>query len=260
MTAALGFTVHRLPNVDSTNTYVGRLAEEGAPDGTLVVADTQTGGRGRHGRTWQSPPGNFHGSLLLRPQVKLADAASLSLVIGLAAREAVEAVAGHGLGITVKWPNDLLIDGCKLAGILLEGSAAADGQCAWLVAGLGVNLAWHPGLLDYPTTSLVDEGVEDVTVDQFLDAYLASLARHLPVWRRDGFAPFRDLWLAHAAGIGRPVTLRAGETVHRGLLADLDAAGSILIETPAGCLLRFTAGELFFDTGRPGLPASGARA
>lgn len=246
MTAVPGFTVHRLPSVDSTNTQAGRLAEKGALDGTFVVADAQTGGRGRHGRAWQSPPGNFYGSLLLRPQMKLADAASLSLVIGLAAREAVETVAEGGLGVTVKWPNDLLIDGCKLAGILLEGSADADGRCAWLVAGLGVNLVWHPGLLDYPTTSLVEEGVEDVTVDRFLDAYLASLARHLPLWRRDGFAPFRDLWLAHAAGIGRQVTLHVGDAVHRGLLADLDAAGSILIETPAGCLLRFTAGELFF--------------
>ena len=252
MTAAPGFTVHRLSRVDSTNTQASRLAEDGAPDGTLVVAEAQTGGRGRHGRAWQSPPGNFYGSLLLRPQVRLADAASLSLVIGLAAREAVEAVAGHGLGITVKWPNDLVIDGCKLAGILLEGSAAADGRCEWLVAGLGVNLVWHPGLLDYPSTSLVAEGAEDVPVDRFLDAYIASLARHLPLWRRDGFAPFRDLWLAHAAGIGRQVTLRVGEAVHRGLLADLDAAGSILIETPAGCLLRFTAGELFFDSGADG--------
>jgi BirA family biotin operon repressor/biotin-[acetyl-CoA-carboxylase] ligase len=253
LTGLVGFDVHRLGRVDSTNTRARELAESGAADGTLVVAVEQTGGRGRHGRRWHSPPGNFYGSLILRPKAKLADTASLSLVIGLAALEAVEAVAGQRVDVTVKWPNDLLLHGRKLAGILLEGAADADGRCSWLVAGLGVNLASHPDAPAYPSASLDEAGLGEVTPDAFLAAYLAALSRHLPVWRAEGFAPFRNPWLARAAGLGRPVALRVGDIEHRGVLADLGLDGSILVESPAGCLDRFTAGELFFTA-----PAGGA--
>jgi BirA family biotin operon repressor/biotin-[acetyl-CoA-carboxylase] ligase len=253
LTDLAGFDVHRLGSVDSTNTRARELAESGATDGTLVVAVEQTDGRGRHGRRWHSPPGNFYGSLVLRPEAKLADAASLSLVIGLAALEAVEAAAGRRLDVTVKWPNDLLLRGRKLAGILLEGAADADGRCAWLVAGLGVNLASHPDATAHASASLAEAGLDEVTPDAFLAAYLAALSRHLPIWRAKGFAPFRNPWLARAAGLGRAVSLRVGDVEHHGLLADLGLDGSILIESPAGCLDRFTAGELFFTA-----PAGGA--
>ncbi|HMR31833.1 MAG TPA: biotin--[acetyl-CoA-carboxylase] ligase [Geminicoccaceae bacterium] len=246
MTAPLAFDVRRFGSVDSTNTRCRELAEQGAGEGTLVVAAEQTGGRGRHGRQWHSPPGNFYGSLLLRPALALADAASLSLVIGLAALDAVEALAGRRLPVVVKWPNDLLLGRRKLAGILLEGVAEADGRCAWLVAGLGVNLASHPDLPGHPSTALAEEGIEGATVEAFLPAYLNALSRHLPVWQAKGFAPFRDAWLGRAAGLGQPVSLRIGDVAHGGILADLSPDGSILIESPLGCLQQFTAGELFF--------------
>ena len=246
MSGPLAFDVRRLASVDSTNTHCRELAERGAAEGTLVVAAEQTGGRGRHGRHWHSPPGNFYGSLLLRPKLPLADTASLSLVIGLAALDAVEALAGRRLPIVVKWPNDLLLGRRKLAGILLEGAADADGKCAWLVAGLGVNLVSHPDLPGHPSTALVDEGIEAPTPDVFLAAYVEALLRHLPLWQVKGFAPFRDAWLGRAAGLGQPVSLRIGDVAHAGVLADLSPDGSILIESPLGCLQQFTAGELFF--------------
>lgn len=257
MTATIDFDIRRLESVDSTNTRAKDLAEQGAADGTLVVAAEQTGGRGRHGRQWHSPRGNFYGSLLIRPRMRLADTASLSLVIGLAALTAVEAAAGKALPIVVKWPNDLLLRQRKLAGILLEGAADADGRCAWLVAGLGVNLASHPANPAYPSTSLAEEGVAGVTPEAFLAAYTAALSQHLPLWLAEGFAPFRDAWLARAAGLGQPVSLRVGEVAHRGLLADLARDGSILIESPAGCLECFTAGELFFADAADGTSGTG---
>ncbi len=257
MTGAVDFDIRRLGSVDSTNTRAKALAEQGAPAGTLVVAAEQTGGRGRHGRQWHSPSGNFYGSLLLRPRLRLADTASLSLVIGLAALAAVEAVAGRTLPIVVKWPNDLLLRQQKLAGILLEGAAEADGGCAWLVAGLGVNLVSHPDNPAYPSTSLAEEGIDGVTPEAFLAAYTSALAQQLPLWLAEGFAPFRDAWLARAAGLGRPVSLRIGEEAHRGLLADLSPDGSILIESPAGCLQSFTAGELFFADAADGASGKG---
>lgn len=246
MTIGDDLEILRLDTVDSTNSYCRRLAEQGARGGLLVVAGEQTGGRGRHGRRWDSPPGNFYGSLLLRPEMRLADAASLSLVIGLAALEAVEAVAGRRLPIVVKWPNDLLLRQRKLAGILLEGAADDDGGCLWLVAGLGVNLTSHPAAPDYPSIALADEIGDGVAADAFVGAYVEALSRHLPLWRAKGFVPFRDSWLGRAAGLGRPVSLRVGEVAHRGVLADLSPDGSILIESPLGCLQSFNAGELFF--------------
>jgi BirA family biotin operon repressor/biotin-[acetyl-CoA-carboxylase] ligase len=257
LTAAVGFDIRRLESVDSTNAYARALAEQGARDGTLVVAAEQTAGRGRHGRQWHSPRGNFYGSLLLRPRMRLADTASLSLVIGLAALAAVESIAGGQLPIVVKWPNDLLLRRRKVAGILLEGAAGADGGCAWLVAGLGVNLVSHPANAAHPSTSLAQEGVAGVTPEAFLDAYTAVLSRHLPRWLAEGFAPFRDAWLVRAAGLGQPVSLRIGEVAHRGLLADLSPDGSILIESPAGCLECFTAGELFFADAADGPSGAG---
>jgi len=247
------FTIVRLDRVGSTNDVARDLAEKGAEDGTLVVAAEQTSGRGRHGRSWHSPRGNFYGSLILRPARPLADSASLSLVIALAALRAVERLARRPLDLLVKWPNDLLLRGGKLAGILLEGAADKAGWAAWLVAGLGVNLRSYPESAAHPGTSLAEEGVEGATPDAFLDAYLAELELLLPVWRQGGFAPLRDAWLARAAGLGQPVQLRLGDSVRRGRLADLAPDGSILLENPMGCLEKFTAGELFFPGHEPGL-------
>jgi BirA family biotin operon repressor/biotin-[acetyl-CoA-carboxylase] ligase len=242
---APAFHVQRHGRVGSTNDIARRLAEGGGAEGTLVVAAEQTGGRGRHGRRWHSPPGNFYASLLLRPDRPLAEVASLSLVIALVALEALEAVAGRRLDLALKWPNDLLLGGAKLAGILLEGAAGPDGRCAWVVAGLGVNLRARPPAAAYPTATLAAAGVE-IGPDDFLDAYLAGLGRRLPAWRAGGFAAVRDAWLARATGLGREVTLQIGGELYRGRLADVGPDGSILVESPTGCLARYSAGELFF--------------
>ncbi|MFO1068230.1 MAG: biotin--[acetyl-CoA-carboxylase] ligase [Geminicoccaceae bacterium] len=247
-----GFTVRSYDSVGSTNDLARELADAGAAAGTLVMAGEQTGGRGRHGRSWHSPRGNFYGSLILRPTVPLAETATLSLVIGLAVLDAVEAVAGRRLDLVVKWPNDVLLDGAKLAGILLEGATDSKGGCAWVIAGVGVNLQHHPDSPVYPSTSLAEAGVAEASPERFRDAFLAALGKALPLWERDGFAAFRDRWLARAAGLGRPVRLRVGDEVHAGKLADLGLDGSILIENSAGCLERFTAGELFFGAGTSG--------
>lgn len=244
MTAAR-FTIVRRQRVGSTNEVAAELARAGAPAGTLVVAREQTAGRGRHGRPWHSPPGNLYCSLLLRPERPLAECASLSLVIALAALRGVERCATRDLDLALKWPNDLLLRGAKLAGILLEGVADVQGQAPWVVAGLGVNVANCPAGLPYPATSLAEEGFE-VGIDRVLDTYLQELDPLLETWEAEGFAPLRGAWLARAAGLGAVVRLKVGDQLHSGRLADLHDDGSILLESPAGCLTRFTAGELFF--------------
>jgi len=239
------FVVRRYGNVVSTNDVARSLAESGAPAGTLVVAEEQSGGRGRHGRRWHSPPGNFYSSLLLRPRRPLAEAASLSLVIALAGLRAIERVAARRLDLAVKWPNDLLLRGGKVAGILLEGASDSAGRAEWLVAGFGVNLASYPDDLPYPATSLAEAGLA-VAPEAFLAAYTSELTPLLPIWQADGFAPLRPAWLERALGLGQPARLRLGNEIREGKLADLADDGSILLENPMGCLERFTAGELFF--------------
>jgi BirA family biotin operon repressor/biotin-[acetyl-CoA-carboxylase] ligase len=251
----LTFDVRRYGTVGSTNDIARELADAGVREGTLVLAREQTRGRGRHGRQWRSPAGNFYGSLILRPDRPLAEAASLSLVIALAALEACQSLTRRELDLTLKWPNDLMFRGGKIAGILLEAAAGQDARPAWVLAGLGVNLASYPEDLPYPATSLAEQGVA-ADPERFLEAYLAALGRRLPEWQTDGFAPFRSTWLAHAAGLGQLARLRVGDEIRTGKLADLADDGSILLENPMGCLERFTAGELFFSDLEPHGPSS----
>ena len=241
--------------VASTNDLARAAALAGEPQNLFTIARRQTAGRGRHGRTWESPAGNFYGSLLLRPGGSLRAAASLSLVIGLAVAEALHDLSGGEIRARLKWPNDILVDRAKLAGILLEGGEGPDG--VWVVAGIGVNLLVAPSGTTYPVTSLAAVGCAGVTPERFLEALAAPLGRRFDDWQSSGFLGQRQSWLDVAAGLGAEVTLRIGGGVHRGRFADLGADGTILLENPDGSLRQFSAGELFF--GRGSEPASGRR-
>lgn len=243
------FRVERHALVPSTNDLARAAAERGEAEGLWILAAAQSAGRGRQGRSWRSPPGNFHGSLLLRPERPLAEVATLSLVAALAVAEAVEEVSHGRLQPRVKWPNDVLVGRAKLAGILPEAIAGPGGRCAALVLGIGVNLAAHPLDVGRPTTSLAASGLPAPPPEAFLEVLAARLDAHLAAWRSGGFGALRDAWLARAVGLGQPVELESGGLVHRGRLADLAIDGSILLETPAGCLERFTAGELLLAVG-----------
>lgn len=231
--------------VASTNDLAREAALAREPAGTWILARRQTAGRGRHGRAWQSPSGNFHGSLLLRPACPLAEATTLSLVVGLAVAEALHDVTAGGVVPRLKWPNDVLIGPAKLAGILLEGGQQAGSGASWVVVGVGANLAHHPSLTDRPTASLASLGFAGITPETFLDALDGPLGVRLAAWEAGGFAALRTSWLDAAHGLGQEVTLRRGNQQHKGRLADLGADGSILLESPTGCLDRFTTGELF---------------
>lgn len=245
----LTFRVERYALVPSTNDLARAAAERGEAEGLWILAAAQSAGRGRQGRSWRSPPGNFHGSLLLRPERPLAEVATLSLVAALAVAEAVEEISHGRLEPRVKWPNDVLVGRAKLAGILPEALAGPDGNCAALVLGIGVNLAAHPEDVGRPTTSLAALGLSPPAPEAFLEALAARLGSHLATWRARGFGALRDAWLARAVGLGQPVELEVGGLVHSGRLADLGSDGAILLESPAGCLERFTAGELLLAAG-----------
>ncbi|MGG5810006.1 biotin--[acetyl-CoA-carboxylase] ligase [Falsiroseomonas sp. CW058] len=235
-----GFRLDARGAVGSTNDEAKALAAAGAPHGTVVWAGTQHAGRGRHGRTWQSLPGNLHVSLLLRPAVPLARAPELGFVGALAAADAVDALLAGAGRAGLKWPNDLLLDGAKLGGILCEAGAAG-GMLGWLVMGIGLNLAAAPPEAPYPVTSLAARG-RVVKPAAALPVVVAAVGRWMERWR-DGFDPLRSAWVDRAGGAGREMAVRHDGGLLRGRLVGLDHDGALLLGTDAG-VRRVAMGEV----------------
>ncbi|MFV3073400.1 biotin--[acetyl-CoA-carboxylase] ligase [Niveispirillum fermenti] len=239
------FHLNRVEECGSTNDEAKAMARAGAPEGCLVQALRQTAGRGRRGRAWTSGEGNLACSLVLRPGMAPAAAALVSFVAAIAVGEAVSAlVPGR---VTLKWPNDVLVDGAKISGILLESEADRQGGLEWLVLGVGINVRHFPDEALYPATSLLAAGA-DVTVEQVLAAYAASFDGWYRRFRDHGFAPIRAAWLNAAQGLGGAVTVRLAGESFTGRFVDLDGEGGLLVEC-GGAVRRVTAGDVFFTGG-----------
>ena len=242
----IGFSIETLPAVGSTNDIVRERAQAGAPEGLVVRAEEQLAGRGRHGRTWASPPGNLYASLLLRPKRPLAEAATLSLVVGLSL---ADAIASSGtVQPRLKWPNDVLVGGAKLAGILLE-NIGTDPASPVLIVGFGVNIRSCPDGLPYPATTLEAEGLAWQPAD-LLERFLEVFAADYATWTTHGFAALRDRWLARAEQLGNEAGVRIGERVVSGRFVAVDSAGHLVLETATGRQV-VNAGELFFANAAP---------
>ena len=197
-----GFVLHHLDTVGSTNDEAAKLAAEGAPSGTIVLADTQTGGRGRLGRAWQSRPGNLQASFILRPDCALRSAGQLSLLAGVALAETLIKHGPDGLDLRLKWPNDVLIGGAKVAGILLESAGDRLGRLDHVVLGIGLNIDWCPTSLSYPVTSLDAVGFEPRVPKDWLSAIASSLRLWLDRWQSQGFAGVRECLAGKELWIG----------------------------------------------------------
>ncbi|MDJ0942065.1 MAG: biotin--[acetyl-CoA-carboxylase] ligase [Kiloniellales bacterium] len=236
-----------LDAVGSSNDEARRLAEAGAEDGTLVWAREQSGGRGRRGRHWASPRGNLYLSLVLRPQCSLAEAAQLGFVAALGLGDAIGSVAPPMIEVTYKWPNDVLVNGRKAAGILLESQGAGSDTCDWLVLGLGVNVASYPEETEYPATSLRFEGCPpEVTETALLEAFGKHFLTWVNRWLEEGFAPIRKGWRNHAHGLGEEIRVRLANEEVSGLFRDLDETGALVLAQADAGERRITAGEVYF--------------
>ncbi|HEY3431729.1 MAG TPA: biotin--[acetyl-CoA-carboxylase] ligase [Rhodocyclaceae bacterium] len=229
--AACRFDVDALAECDSTNTQLLRRAEAGAPSGTVLVADRQTAGRGRRGRTWFAAPGDsLTFSLLWRFALESPAPGGLSLAVGLALARGLESLGVSG--ITLKWPNDLLLNGRKLGGVLVE---LQPGQLRSAVIGIGLNLHL-PDDLPEDVRSLaaaLDQSGMVMTRETVLAALLASLQRTLDEYAITGFAALREDWLLRHAHQGQPVRISGG-TELEGLCAGVDAEGALLLQTDQG--------------------------
>lgn len=235
---AIGHRIESRDVVESTNDVALELLRSGAAHGTVVTAREQRAGRGRRGRTWWSPPGNFYASVVVRP-ASGAPAGQLSFVAAVAAAAAI----GADVPVRFKWPNDLLIDRRKVGGILIEAEAAG------AVVGLGVNIASAPEGTPYPATSLAEAGRRGIVAGDLLAEVCPAFESWYGRWEREGFAPVREAWLARAAGVGEPISVKAADGEFAGVFAALDGNGALVLETAAGSR-RITSGEVFFGRDR----------
>lgn len=242
-----GYRLAAYDAIGSTNDEACRLARDGTADGTVVWALRQTAGRGRRGRRWESPEGNLYCSLILRPSRPAAEAAQVTFVAAVALGAAVAELVPGGSEPRYKWPNDLLLGGRKVAGILLESAGAARGAVDWLVVGVGLNIVRFPTDTDgYPATSLLAQGCGEVDAEAMLGRFLAEFARWYQRWLDEGIGPVRESWLARAARIGQDIEVRLPDRSLAGRFVGLDAAGALILDLPDGGRTAISAGDVFF--------------
>jgi BirA family biotin operon repressor/biotin-[acetyl-CoA-carboxylase] ligase len=241
-----GYRLLTFARVDSTNEIAKAEAARGAPGGTVVWAHEQSRGRGRYGRGFVSLPGNLFVSFILRPGRAARDAAQLGFVAGVALAEAVEPLCPEA-AVRLKWPNDLLLDGRKAAGILLETQAAGGGVLEWVVLGVGVNVGAYPEGLPYPATSLHAAGGAPAVTAVVL---LAGFAQRFDTWYRrwldEGFPSVRSAWLDRAFGLGGPIAVRLADATLSGTFRGLGGDGALVLAAPDGATQAIGAGEVHF--------------
>ena len=232
----IGSSIHRLDVVDSTQSMLARLAREGAPDGTVVTARHQTGGRGRRGRAWWDAPGeSLLLSVLLRPALPAGHVSQLSLVAALAVTDALASAAAV-MG-RIRWPNDVLVGGLKISGILPDAVCGTDGRVEHAIVGIGINLdqrSFPPELAGLATSLrlLTGRAHDPARVET---AVLTALGVRYDAWLSGGFGALRDAWRSRSSTIGTRVGLPDGGD---GVAVDVDGDGALLVDVGGGTLTR----------------------
>ena len=236
----------KLDQVDSTNAHLARCVADGETRAIWCVADSQSRGIGRRGRDWISGDGNFFGSLLIWPDKPVAELAQYSFVAALAVLDAL-AQTSESMDLSLKWPNDVLLRGQKIAGILLETRAAGDRNA--LIIGIGVNLRQSPDLTGEggtPATDLHTASGVSVTPPEFLDALDQTIRSRMDAFDAHGFTAIRDAWMAEAYGIGRKMTARLISDEKAGVFEGIDETGALLLTSEEGTMV-VPAGDVYFE-------------
>jgi BirA family transcriptional regulator, biotin operon repressor / biotin---[acetyl-CoA-carboxylase] ligase len=253
---AAGYRLTTHDTLVSTNAEALTRARAGEREPLWIVAAEQTAGRGRRGNEWVSPPGNLYATLLLTDPAAAESAPELSFVTALALHDAVvERAPELGAALALKWPNDVLCSGAKLAGILIEGERA--GNALAVAIGIGVNCRNHPAATPYPVTDLKAAGA-DASADDLFETLSATMLRRLRQWRRGaGFADIRADWIARGAGMGGEMRVKLPDREIFGRGEGLDERGRLLLRLADGSVQAIAAGEVFPLTGAPPLRAAG---
>jgi BirA family biotin operon repressor/biotin-[acetyl-CoA-carboxylase] ligase len=240
-----GYALRHFEVIDSTNEEARRLASGGQVEPVWIAADRQTAGRGRRGRTWESPTGNLAATLLIAPGKSAAECAQLSFVTALAGSDTAAFFAPDA-EIKVKWPNDVLAGGRKIAGILLESASTGGEQPQWLAIGIGMNLAEYPPDTEFPATALTALGVAAPKPHDALTKLAASWEGWYDIWRDHGFGPIRDAWLMRAANLGGRIRARLQNEETTGVFEGIDGTGALILRESMDRVRTIAAGEVFF--------------
>lgn len=239
-----------LEKTDSARAHAERLADEGAEEGTLVWAQSQTEGLGRNGRYWMSGQKNLHLALVLRPEDAFDVACQISLVTTICVAMAISEQAEPMIELRYRWPNDVLLNRGKAAGITLSGRLAADQLPTWMVVSLNVNVFDHPGSLDFDCASMRGEGFESYDRIKLAETFCRHFLSWANRWAKDGFEPIRKAWLTRAQGDPLRQTLRLADEEISGIFDGLDNSGALILESDTGKKRRITLTEFF----RPDFP------
>ena len=230
-----------LDTIGSTNDHAKSLARNAYPHGTVVWAHEQTMGRGRQGNSWVSIPGNLFMTMILRPDKNAALSGQLSFVAAVALAETLKEWLPPTVQIALKWPNDLLLNGKKAAGILLESEMNGVRSVDWIVVGIGVNCAGAPeGAVGFQ-----DFGITDVQAGQVLEKLAVRLKSLYDIWLKKGFEPIRAEWLRYAHNIGATINVRLPKDTFSGKFIGIDTSGALQLEMPDGTRRDISSGEVF---------------
>ena len=236
--------------IDSTNSEAFRLIKNGVKGNFVIVAREQTAGKGSNGRFWQSIPGNLHMTILLQPTISISRLKELSFLVAVTIHKTVKELIMNSnapkADIKLKWPNDVLIGGKKLAGILIE-STCLNGM-NYVVIGIGVNTHFMPDVQNAEATSLFNEGIILKNSDYFLSSLMSKFQTHYFRWiNDDSFYNTRNQWLKFAYNLNSVITLDNGTSKVSGIFRGIDQEGAICIETAEGVVLSFSSGQVTFS-------------
>ncbi|MFT4078199.1 biotin--[acetyl-CoA-carboxylase] ligase [Rhodomicrobium sp.] len=237
--------VLRFESIDSTNEEALRRLASGLIAPFWIVSEVQTRGRGRAGRQWKSPGGNLYATLAVTLKVSAATATQLSFVAGLAAHDAASAFLSQDKAsrLRLKWPNDLMLDGAKLAGLLLESVTVADGLA--VILGIGINVAAPPADTGRSVASLA---LSPSSVEDVFESLADALERRIAEWNEGrGFPAIREAWLARALALNETISVNLNSSIIRGRFSGVDDNGALKLTTEAGVVMTVTAGDIYPD-------------
>jgi BirA family transcriptional regulator, biotin operon repressor / biotin---[acetyl-CoA-carboxylase] ligase len=232
-----------LKKASSTQDVLKSQAASGEAEGIVVQALEQTDGRGRHGRTWVSQKGNLFFSFLLQPACKAQDVGQISLLIGLAVGEALRGLIRRPEKLLLKWPNDVLLDGKKCAGILLETESGPEGQIQWMAVGVGVNIVSAP----LETSARMQDYMEEAPdIDTVREAILKRVGVCYELWQQGKFSRIREFWLVMTCPEGTLISVKTAQGAVKGKFRDVDGQGNLLLVEDGGAVRVISSGDTYF--------------
>lgn len=234
--------IENFQKVETTQSHAQEAAAAGKPEGVVIQAMQQEGGKGRHGNHWDSPIGNLYMSVLLRPDCEIEQAGQLSFVVAVALSDALDNyidLEKHTK--TLKWPNDILVNKLKISGILLE-SNMKDNKLDSIILGMGLNIFTKPEL----SICLNDVAKEPVYINAVRDTVLDKLSYYYSLWQEKGFAPILEAWLKQAHGMGEPITARLPKETYKGIFKGVTPDGGLILEQENGEENIIHAAEVYF--------------